>query len=187
LSYRRASVAAPTSGATPVTVCTNDLALCNLVEHAPPITISQPLRDAEFLVPKVVELQDDRVALAAIDARVLTQVGDQKGRSFGDLNALSALGLVDVATSIGLVVLPLVAGPTRPAVAVPLPTLPSTPRELVLLLRLPAPTAPSHLRNLLSQADIPESDAELDRTAERDIALTIRQNAGDPTGSGAVW
>jgi hypothetical protein len=59
-----------------MTVCTNDLALCHLVEDALPIAVSEPLADSELLVPQVVELQHDRVPLAAIDARMLMQEGD---------------------------------------------------------------------------------------------------------------
>jgi hypothetical protein len=57
LSYHRTSEAAPLGGAASMTVCTNDLALCHLVDD-------------------VVELQHDRIPLAAVDARMLAQVGD---------------------------------------------------------------------------------------------------------------
>jgi hypothetical protein len=53
-----------------VTVCTNDLALCNLVEDALPIPVLKALGDAELLVPEVVELEDDRIGLSAVCARV---------------------------------------------------------------------------------------------------------------------
>ena len=71
MSYHRAREATPTSGAASVTVCTNHLALCHLVEDALPIAVSNALRDAEFLVPQMVELQDDRVGLSAVDAGML--------------------------------------------------------------------------------------------------------------------
>jgi hypothetical protein len=54
-----------------MTVCTNDVALGHLVENTLPRAVSNPLSDAEFLVPEVIELEHDRVPLAAIDARVL--------------------------------------------------------------------------------------------------------------------
>jgi hypothetical protein len=73
LSYRRAGEATPSSGAAPVTVCTNHLALCNLVEDALPVPVPEALADAEFIVPEMVELEHDWVALAAIDARMLVQ------------------------------------------------------------------------------------------------------------------
>jgi len=56
-----------------MTVCTNDLALCNLVEHILPAATLQALRNRELLVPQVVELEDDRVLLPAIDARMFPQ------------------------------------------------------------------------------------------------------------------
>jgi hypothetical protein len=59
-----------------MTVCTNDLALCHLIEDALPITVPKPLADSELLVPQVVELQHDWILLAAIDAGMLAQVGD---------------------------------------------------------------------------------------------------------------
>jgi hypothetical protein len=54
-----------------MTVCTNDLALCNLVEDALPVAIPNALGDIEFLVPEMVELEDDRICLAAIGAGVI--------------------------------------------------------------------------------------------------------------------
>jgi hypothetical protein len=71
LSYHRASKATPTSGAASMTVCTNDLALCNLVKDALPIPVSDALGDVEFLVAEVTELKHDRVGLAAVDAGML--------------------------------------------------------------------------------------------------------------------
>jgi hypothetical protein len=51
-----------------MTVCTNDLALCHLVEDALPIAVPEPVVDPELLVPQMVELQHDRIPLAAVDA-----------------------------------------------------------------------------------------------------------------------
>jgi hypothetical protein len=53
-----------------MTVCTNDLALCHLVEDTLPLAISKTRCDTEFLVAQMVELQDNRVSLAAVHARV---------------------------------------------------------------------------------------------------------------------
>jgi hypothetical protein len=39
-----------------MTVCTNHLALCHLVEDALPFSVSQARRDTELLVAKVVKL-----------------------------------------------------------------------------------------------------------------------------------
>jgi hypothetical protein len=54
-----------------MTVCTNHVALGHLVEDALPSTVSKALCDAKLLIPKVIELEDDRVGLAAVDAWVL--------------------------------------------------------------------------------------------------------------------
>jgi hypothetical protein len=78
LSYHRTSEAAPFSGAAPVTVCTNHLALCHLVKNALPGSVPETGCNAELLVPEVVELENDRIALAAVRAGVLAQIGDQE-------------------------------------------------------------------------------------------------------------
>jgi hypothetical protein len=75
-----------------MTVCTNDVALGHLVENALPCAISKPLSDAEFLVPKMIELEHDRVSLAAINARVLTQVGHQVLDAFSNQSLLATFG-----------------------------------------------------------------------------------------------
>jgi len=59
------------SGAASMTVCTNDLALCNLIEHALPVSVLKTLGDAELLVPEMVELEHDRIGIAAVRARTL--------------------------------------------------------------------------------------------------------------------
>jgi len=67
-----------------MTVCTNDLALGNLVEHVLPRPILKSLRDREFLVAKMVELEHDRIALPAVDAGMLAQEGDDVVGALGD-------------------------------------------------------------------------------------------------------
>jgi hypothetical protein len=105
LSYHRASETAPLRGAASMTVCTNDLALCHLVEDALPIAVPEPLADPELLVPQVVELQHDWVLLAAIDARMLTQVGDQKLNPLSESRFSSQASSLDVAPPVrGIVV-----------------------------------------------------------------------------------
>ncbi len=71
MSYHRASEAAPLCGAASMTVCTNDLALCHLVEDALPFAVSKALPDTELLVSEMVELEHDRVGLAAVRTRML--------------------------------------------------------------------------------------------------------------------
>ena len=71
MSYRRTRESATAGGSASVTVCTNDLALCHLVENALPLAVSKAGGDAEFLVAEMVELQDNRVSLAAVCAGML--------------------------------------------------------------------------------------------------------------------
>ncbi len=51
-----------------MTVCTNDVAGVDLVENRLPATVAQTFGDVEVLVPEVVELEHERVSLAAVDA-----------------------------------------------------------------------------------------------------------------------
>ena len=92
MSYHRASEAAPLSGAATMTVCTNDIALSHLVEDALPSAVAKALCDAEFLISKVIELEDDRIALAAVYAGVLSQERHQVLNAFGNQSSLAAPG-----------------------------------------------------------------------------------------------
>jgi len=47
-----------------MTVCTNDVALGDLVEDRLPVAVTEALSDAEALVAQVVELEHQRIALA---------------------------------------------------------------------------------------------------------------------------
>jgi hypothetical protein len=57
MSYRRTCVIATAGGASAMTVRTNHVALSHLVEHALPVAVAEPLRDAEQLVALMVELE----------------------------------------------------------------------------------------------------------------------------------
>jgi hypothetical protein len=143
LSYHRASEATPMSGAASMTVCTNDLALCHLVEDALPVTIPQALCDAEFLVPEMVELQDHGVGLPAVQAWMFTKKSDQVLDAFGGDGALPSLSLIDVSPAIRQVVLALVVGPAGPAVVVALAECFAAPGEVLKrLFQMAAPTSP---------------------------------------------
>jgi len=144
LSYHRASEAAPASGAAPVTVCTNDLALCNLVEHALPISISKALGNVELLVSEMVELENDRVGFAAVCARVFTQVGDQILEALRDDEPLPRHGLSDISPAVNPVVLLLVLSSTRAAIVVPLPTALAPPSEVLKRFLFAAAPASPH-------------------------------------------
>ncbi|HET9153311.1 MAG TPA: hypothetical protein VFN85_04265 [Solirubrobacterales bacterium] len=143
MSYRRAAEAAPLSGAASVTVCTNDLALCNLVEHVLPSAPLKSLRDRELLVSQMVELEDEGIVLSAIDTGVLEQERDYELRPFFDQRDLSLAGGSDVTSFVRRVVLLLVLRSAGPAIVVPLSPSPSSPSEFLdRLLRLTAPTQP---------------------------------------------
>jgi hypothetical protein len=60
-------------GSPSMTISTNHVALCDLVQHSLPAVVAKPLGDIEVLVPKVVELENERICLAAIGARLLAQ------------------------------------------------------------------------------------------------------------------
>ncbi len=89
MSYHRTCEAAPLSGATTMTVCTNHLALCHLVQDALPLAVSKALPDAELLVPEMVELQHDWVGLTAVHTGMLAQIRDQERDPFGDQDSLA--------------------------------------------------------------------------------------------------
>jgi hypothetical protein len=144
LSYRRAQEAAPFRGAAPMTVCTNDIALCNLAEHVIPIAISDAGRDCELLVPEVVELKHDGIGLSAIDAGVVSEVRHQEDQPFLELRFLPPCRSVDVALFVGPVMLLLVLGPTGPTIGIS-PSSPSpVPREFLVPLLLAATRASPH-------------------------------------------
>jgi hypothetical protein len=114
-----------------MTVCTNHLALCHLVEDALPIAVSYPLGNAELLVPEMVELEDHRVALSAIDAGMFAKKRDEILDAFGRHDLLPLPRLVDIPPTIGQVVLSLIQGPARAAIVVPLPSRFPPPGEIL--------------------------------------------------------
>jgi hypothetical protein len=127
-----------------MTVCTNDLALCNLVKDALPVSTLKTLGDAELLVPQVVELKNDRISLSALDAGVLPQIGDEILEALSDNSSLSDSRLLDVSLTVGPVVLLLVRGATRAAVVVPLSTRLPPPGKVLKRLLIVAASAPTH-------------------------------------------
>jgi len=92
LSYHRTSEAAPLGGAATMTVCTNHVALGHLVENALPSAIPKALPDGELLIPEMVELEDDRIALAAVDTGVLAQERHQILDAFRNQSLLATSG-----------------------------------------------------------------------------------------------
>lgn len=148
MSYHRASETAPLRGAASMTVCTNDLALCHLVENALPGSVSKAIADAELLVSQMVELEHDRIGLAAIHARVLAQIGDQVLDPLSDGSLPASPGRIDIPLAVRRVVLLLVGGPAGAAVVIPLASGFPTPGEVLRLLFLPAAPASPHISSL---------------------------------------
>jgi hypothetical protein len=96
----------------------------------------------------MVELEDDRIALAAVDAGMLPQKRDQVLSSFFDQRFLALSRGGDVALFIGQVVLSVVFDSAWPAVVVSLPPCLPPPREFLQgFLRSATPTPP-HKRNI---------------------------------------
>ena len=86
MSYSRTSESTPKSGSTAVTVCTHDLAFFYFLEDELPSLVPEDRADAELLVPEVVEFQDYRVGLTALDARMRSEKPEQPPEPFfGDL------------------------------------------------------------------------------------------------------
>ena len=78
-------------------VTTHDLALCDLSENALPVSIRKRAADVERLVGEVVELEDDRVSLPAVQAGVLGEVLEQVLGPFEVEGLLPGVRLIDVA------------------------------------------------------------------------------------------
>ena len=71
-------------------VCTNHLALRNHVQHGLPAAVAETPGDVELLVPEMVELEDERVGLAAVDAWSLAQERNEGGHALGNQRAFSS-------------------------------------------------------------------------------------------------
>jgi hypothetical protein len=144
LSYHRAKKAAPLRGAAPVTVCTNHLALCHLVENGLPCPVSKARPNAKGFVSEVIELKHDRIVLSAIDTWMLAQISDQKLEAFRHDRFSPATGRGDVSPPVRRVVSLLVCGPAWAAIVVALAFGLAAPGEIFYRLLLPATSATPH-------------------------------------------
>jgi hypothetical protein len=113
-----------------MTVCTNHLANVDLGEHRLPAAVAQASGDVEVLMPKMVELQDERVGLATVGAVPLAKELDEKGGALLDECPFPAHGVCDVALAMSHVVLPFVGRPARAAVVVSLATCLAAPSKV---------------------------------------------------------
>ena len=90
MSYHRAREFCPIGGSPTMTISTNHVALCDLVEHGLPAVVAQSLGDIEVLVPQMVELEDERICLATIHARPLAKELDKEGSALHSKRSLAA-------------------------------------------------------------------------------------------------
>jgi hypothetical protein len=114
-----------------VTVCTNYVAGVDLVEHGLPATITETRGDVEVLVSEMVELEleHERIGLATVDARVVSEEGDEIGGALSDERLFPAYGVRDIALAVRRVVLSFVGRSAGATVIVSLPAGPATPGE----------------------------------------------------------
>jgi hypothetical protein len=186
LSYHRTREPSPLRGPPTMTVCTNDLASCNLVEDRLPRQVADALRDIEALVANVVELKDQRVGLAAVRTRPLAKDLEEQLDTRQGCCPLALLRILDVAVMVLRVMLPFIGSAARAAVVVPLPPALSPPGEVVHRLRLAAATAGSEALRLLKHKHM------FARTSERCVGASAAVvgcplESAEATGSGAVW
>jgi hypothetical protein len=108
------------SGSSSMTVCTNDVALCNLIDDALPVSVPETASDVESFVATVVEFQHDGVRLAAVDARMLCEEIDEVANPFNCQPSLSLQRIRYITLAIGDIVLVVVVRTARSAVVIPL-------------------------------------------------------------------
>jgi hypothetical protein len=106
----------------PMAIRTHDLALGDLVQHRLPATLIDPSRDAELLVAQMIELEDERIALPAVDAVSLAKEIDEVCVAPGDKRAFAAHRAGDISVFVPFVVLVQVRRSTLPTQIVSLLT-----------------------------------------------------------------
>jgi hypothetical protein len=97
-----------------------DLALLDLGQDSVPGPLTHASANAESFFSQVIELQNERVALSTIDARMLTKKRDEIGGALGHDPFGAAAGRIDVALPIAGIVFVLVGGPAWAAIVVAL-------------------------------------------------------------------
>jgi hypothetical protein len=99
-----------------------------------------PGRDVELLVTEVVEVEDDRIGLAAVRAWVRLEVLEKEDDAFVEVLGVAHSRLRDVALPVQFVMVLSIGAPTRAAVTVTTAPAPFR-REVVDWFRLLTPTA----------------------------------------------
>jgi len=69
-----------TRGTATVAVRADDFALCHLLEDALPAPVRELIPDVEALVAQMVQIEDDRIGLTAVAARVRGEVLEEEQR-----------------------------------------------------------------------------------------------------------
>jgi hypothetical protein len=154
----------------------HDLALRDLVEDASPTSIRERLSYVERLVAEMVELEDDRVMFAAVDARVHAKVLEEISGALKRERLLPCSRLVDVALAVRQVVLAVVLRSACLAEVVALPDLLPPPVEGMDRLNLAAPAASSNfVRHRVGHSNACSQGARTETvTARLEIACTMR-------------
>jgi hypothetical protein len=79
-----------------VAVPADDLAFLDLGKDRFPPVVRHLLRDVEVLVAEMVELENDRIGFAAVDARVVREVLEEQSGAFRVAPSIPGLGETDV-------------------------------------------------------------------------------------------
>jgi hypothetical protein len=111
-------------------VAADDLALLDLEQDVFPRARGERTADRELLVAKMVELEHNRVGLAAVDAGVRGKVCEEIASALELQLALEPACLGDVLCTVREVVLPSIAGLAVSAMMLALPLVPPMPREI---------------------------------------------------------
>jgi hypothetical protein len=150
----RTCVSTPASGPAAVAVGTHYVTFLHLLKDCVPGAVAQSLGDVEQFVSEVVELEDEWIPLAAVDAWMRLEEGDEVRSTLRSQAPFPPLRVVDVALAMEQVVLLFVRGATCAAVIIPLSKGSPAPCEMLDLLALPAATArPQHPGMLTDDAD----------------------------------
>jgi hypothetical protein len=102
-----------------MTVRTHDLALRDLVENRLPAVASDAKGDLEVLASQVIEVEDDRVGLTAVDARMLAEEGNEIGHALDEKPSFPPGIVIDVSRAVGCRVRAFVLGLAFAAVGLP--------------------------------------------------------------------
>jgi hypothetical protein len=143
LSYPRTREPCSQGCSPTMTVCTNDVAGVDLVENRLPPTVAQTCGDVEVLVPEVIELEHERVGLAAVDAGSRAKELDEICGALGDERLFPAHRIGHVALAVRRIMLAFVSRSAGAAVVVSLTAGPSAPSEVRERLGLSATAADS--------------------------------------------